>query len=198
LTFPIPGGEAVVTDDYRGHVSGRVNHRAWDIAAPLHAHLVAPEPGSLVLWYMVRAGAPLPDNTDAAQILVGQPAQSFSWYFADRYGACVILLAAERWWLFAHVPPPSVFAQAAVRNVSMLGPKWRDKSDASRFVELYSNTGGLDRLPKVREGDVIGVVGDSGYSTGPHTHAECIPPRYVGGAAGRIDPAGLFAGEKFA
>lgn len=201
MTFPVPEPTALVTDDYQGHKSGRKYHRAWDIGAPIYAHIVAPEAGRLVLWYMVRAGNPLPTPDESArQVLEGEPAESFSWYFADRYGACVIVLAPDRWWLFAHVPPPTVFAQATVRNASMLGAqKWRDSSDATRFVELYSNTAsGFDHLPLVDEGEVIALIGDSGYSTAPHTHMECIKPLYEDGPSGRIDPASLFAGGPFA
>ena len=202
MTYPV-AENPVVTDDYHGHKSGRLTHRAWDIAAPIYSHIVAPEDGRLVLWYMVRAGSPLPSTSEALQLPADKIARCLSWYFADRYGAMVGLLAEERWWLFCHVPPPAVFSAATLRSCPMLGVKWRDDNDVARFIELYSNTGpgagpGMDRLPSVSEGDVIAVVGDSGYSTGPHCHMEITRPYYDGGAPARVDPAGLFVGGRFA
>tara|TARA_Y100000310_G_scaffold306642_1_gene347968 strand:- start:385 stop:972 length:588 start_codon:yes stop_codon:yes gene_type:complete len=193
VTWPIADPAARVTDDYFGHESGRAQHRAWDVAAAEGSAIIAPERGSLLLLYMLRAGDPLPGWQQAGEVLEHK-ARPFTWYFADRYGACAILLAPTRWWLFAHIDVIRMFELAYQRALDLGPAKWRQPGSADRFIECYSNMD--DRpLPSIEEGELIADIGDSGYSTAPHTHLEVIPPDYPGGAGGRIDPATLFPGK---
>ncbi len=179
---------AEVTDGFDVERSSG-KHRAVDVAATLGSAIRAPEAGSLLLLYMPRAGQSPPGA--GGQYGLPYPLDRFSWYFADRYGACVILLGARWWWLFAHVPVDSLFRIAADRGLAMHGGKWKDPADASRFIELYSNVNDQP-YPSVARGVVIGHVGDSGYSTAPHCHFETMPIGYEGGAPARVDPMPLF------
>ena len=188
MTFPFTGSSVKVTDDY---FTERTNglHRAWDLSAPYSSRIVAPENGKLLLLYMVRAGSPLPSHQEASSLLNNEAAQ-FSWYFADRYGAIAILLGAARWYVFTHLIVSDFFDSAFRRSLDIDIGKWRD-TDASRFIEVYSNWKDQP-LPAIREGEPIGLIGDSGYSTGPHCHFEICPAGYEDGAPSRIDPATLF------
>lgn len=188
MIWPFRPG-ALVTD---GYDTERANglHRAWDVSAPAGAPIVAPSNGLVLYLFLVRAGTPLPGLVEAASVLSHEAAR-YPWYFADRYGACTILVSDERWWLFSHMDLIEMFDAARRRAIQITLEKWRDPQDASRFIECYSSAN--DRpLPAVQAGEVIGFVGDSGYSTGPHCHMEVCPPGYEGGAVGRIDPGTLF------
>lgn len=191
MTWPFSNA-ARVTDGFdTPRPNGR--HRAIDVADELGIPIVAPEPGGLFWLYMVRAGVPLPGLAESVQVLTHQ-AGPYRWYYADRYGACVVLVAAQRWWLFAHVDPFEAHDFFARRAVMTGLQKWRNARDASRFIECYSTVGDQP-LPSVQEGEPIAYIGDSGYSTGPHTHMEVCPPGYAGGAPSRINPASLFPGR---
>lgn len=186
MKWPFVDPRARITDSYRTQRK-RGLHRAWDVAAKAESGIRAPEGGRLQFLYMVRAGRPRPEASDALGILTGNLA-AYSWYFADRYGGCSILYGQQYWWVFAHTPVEHVFWHALDKGAPMQLTKWRDADDASRFVELYAS----EPVEISGAGEIIGTIGDSGYSTGPHTHLEVAPIGYAGGAPSRIDPAGLF------
>ncbi len=171
-----------ITDDFNTP-RGAGPHRAWDIAHTRGATIHAPQRGRVLLWYMVRAG----DVPSAAFDWPSGQANPLSWYFADRYGACVILLTDDYWWLFAHCSVVQLFRSGFFKDVEMDYAKIAYPEGA---VEVYAN---LRDMFVVNEGEMIGFIGNSGYSTGPHTHMEIMPPGYNGGAPTRIDPALVFS-----
>jgi hypothetical protein len=169
MTYPF-SGNAVVSDDFNGHVSGRKNHNAWDVADVEAATILAPEDGVHFSLFMLRSDKDVKKDHGTLPPEI----RPYSWYFADRYGLCSILLAKDRWWLFAHCPVGEIGDMT----------KWRDNHNPAKFVECYSRNYG-----PVTEGEALSRIGDTGFSTGPHCHMEITTPGYPGGYTGRLDPA---------
>ena len=86
----------------------------------------------------------------------------FANYFYDMYGGCVFLKGESGW--------THVYAHAYGRQLYRLytGWRWIEESRKARYpiTATYSDTRHLG------EGDLIGYVGDAGFSTGPHLHLE--------------------------
>lgn len=72
--------------------------------------------------------------------------------------------------------------------------------DHGHFIGIYGHCmDGAARVSagqRVAEGQVLGLSGNTGASTGPHLHFECLPAKFNLNSAyyGRINPASLFGG----
>jgi hypothetical protein len=75
--------------------------------------------------------------------------------------------------------------------------------DHGHFIGIYGHCmDGAARVTngqRVTEGQVLGLSGNTGASTGPHLHFEALPDGYVLNSYmyGRINPATLFSGIQF-
>ena len=68
--------------------------------------------------------------------------------------------------------------------------------DAPSFVFGHLNDAPLNTGDRVRQGDVIGYTGNTGYSSGPHLHFEVLLPGYVlnSPTLGRSNPRDVCSG----
>ena len=187
---------AVVTQRH-GDARASGAHRAWDVAAPMHSTIHAPEQGELVYFVLNRVGEadplwPRGKWIERARDILPRGLRAYPWYFADRVGHCIVLKADDRWWLFAHVDPRSWwlaidrfggFAKYNEAHGSGVPPGWK--------VEIHHTDSEVPPI-SVGAGELIGAIGNGGVSTGPHCHWECAPLGYAGGAPSRIDIATLF------
>jgi len=66
--------------------------------------------------------------------------------------------------------------------------------DGPSFIYGHNSHTPLPVGTVVRKGDVIGLTGNSGLSTGPHCHVEVLPPGFVVNSPtyGRVDPETYF------
>lgn len=69
---------------------------------------------------------------------------------------------------------------------------------AAGYVSIYAHLNRTDLNPgdKIKAGDLVGLSGNTGASTGPHFHLETVPATYPWGNGyyGRVDPAPFIAG----
>lgn len=76
--------------------------------------------------------------------------------------------------------------------------------DHGHFIGIYGHCmdGGakVKKDDRVKEGQVLGLSGNTGASTGPHLHFECLPDGYVLNSThyGRINPHTLFGSLSYA
>lgn len=71
----------------------------------------------------------------------------------------------------------------------------------TRYQHMKYNTVCVEKGDKVKKGEKIGVIGNTGYSTGRHLHFDISSPEKVSGAylsSGRyyVDPKPYLSGEK--
>ena len=194
MLWPFIHPDARVTQRYDAP-RRRGQHRAWDVAAPEGSEIVAPEAGRLVLLQFHRGGHNPPDLV-APGTLVPAEFDGYAWYWWDRYGAIILLLAPTRWWLFAHVDPSAWWRIAErraldVRSLHTWTPD--ERGLPASYGHSYGTACGV--WPWVWAGERIGALGNSGWSTGPHCHLEIAPPGYADGAPSRIDPATIWPGR---
>jgi len=66
--------------------------------------------------------------------------------------------------------------------------------DGPSFIYGHNSHTPLPAGTVVRKGDVIGLTGNSGLSTGPHCHVEVLPPGFIINSPtyGRVDPEQYF------
>jgi len=135
-------------------------HGAIDIAVAQGSPIFMPEDGVAWAWCAFRGesgiywpGMPVVDD-------VGNP-----WcnYFYDIYGAILIVHTIQRTHIIAHSYANQLFNKKIFSKTS-----YYEEPEDSRWPlhALYTPRTGF------KKGDIIGFVGNAGYSTGPHIHWE--------------------------
>lgn len=144
--------------DQRDHV-----HGAIDIGAPTSSPIKAPESGSAFGWMSTRPeeGMYWPEIP-----IVNDFQMHFRNYFYDTFGGILVLLAKNNTHIITHSYAKQIFESRIFEGCHPV----EEKKD-SRFPIL----GWYTELKEVREGEVIGRVGNAGYSTGSHIHWEIHP-----------------------
>lgn len=142
----------------RNHV-----HGAIDIGAKIGTPIYAPEDGQVFAWQGIRStkGKGFP----TLPVIHGRKFH-FCNYFYDIYGTIIVLTSEqnERTHIIAHSYGNQIFNKV-FRDVQK---RYYEEKKDTRFPLLAWYTEKLH----VKEGDIIGYVGNSGYSTGPHVHWE--------------------------
>lgn len=169
FVFPVPGGRITGRFDDPSVASPTRIHGAIDIA-PLHDNtIIAPEGGFLHAWVSVRQVEG--DTWPRTPTIHGKP-YDFSNYFYDMYGGCLILVvedpstgAVSRTHILTHSYGNQIFNRFPFSDVKK---HWVEQHADDRFPIFAVYT---DRV-LVREGDMIGHVGNAGFSTGAHVHWE--------------------------
>lgn len=156
------------------------NHGAIDISAPIGTPIHAPEKGEVFAWcsYRIKPGQVWPN----APVINGG-ANSFCNYFYDTFGGVLILRSADtmRTHIITHSYGNQLFNKGIYQNAHYIEQREDDRFPIHGF---YTS------LTEVKEGAIIGYVGNAGYSTGAHIHWEIHHGRTWQRWESRIDPAG--------
>ena len=143
--------------DERDHV-----HGAIDIGAPTNTVIRAPEDGFAIAWCAWRKEGQYWPNSP---VVNGRPF-SFRNYFYDMYGGCVVLgsIDGDRTHIISHSYGNQLFNRA-------FGPhkKYYIEEKADERFPIHAV---YTEKIRIYQGDVVGYVGNAGYSTGPHIHWE--------------------------
>lgn len=163
------------------------NHGAWDIAAPAGTKIYAPEAGSLYFCGFYRP----PGSTKIIDVVTKRIPMPFGFnghnYWADIYGPLIILQSTKFTWVITH----SYFSQLYNLGVgATMRWDYAEEQDDERWPVCVWHTFLHDL--KVEEGDLIGRVGNAGWSTGPHIHMEVHEGRTWNRWEDRIDPATIW------
>lgn len=163
--------------EQRTHVHGAV-----DLAAPTGTRILAPEAGTVVCLALMR-----PSETIAAsripRIRIDFDIRNH-YYFLDIYGGLIILLAdSGRTHVITHSYRNQLFNRWARANGAEI--ETIESPEDERFPAIL---GELSTPVSVEAGEVIGYVGNAGFSTGPHIHWEIHPGREWHPHAEREDP----------
>lgn len=163
-------------------------HAAWDIACSTGTPIVAPENGVVAYLLAVRADR----DRELSEIpLSPQPFRLRGHhYFYDTYGGIVILLGESN---LTHIFTHSFANQ--LYNHAPVDVKWTytESRDQERWPVMAWHT--FEDVVRVRAGQIIGAVGNAGYSTGPHIHYEIHRGREYREPMARVDPKEIFPDE---
>lgn len=197
MTWPVPGGRVTVGFDQPRPLSVPVEqrthpHGAIDIAHSVGADIVAPEDGMLHYWLAFR-----PDTarqmTELDFVFRENNRIKFPFqvghhnYFYDIYGGCIFLLGASG---ITHVFCHS-FGNQLYNKGNTLMWRYAESKVSERFpCTVWYTTNGSSQ--HVREGALIGHVGNAGYSTGPHVHYEMHRGRHWNAHDLRPRPASYY------
>jgi hypothetical protein len=98
-----------------------------------------------------------------------------------------ILTSDGKLLLLAHLKYESIPAslcpipgEVYTENDATCSNGWTRLPNGSRVDLFYTNQGQTPVFPQIKKGDVIGAIGDSGNSGGPHLHMHVNPFQYVG------------------
>jgi murein DD-endopeptidase MepM/ murein hydrolase activator NlpD len=138
---------------------GRHIHGAIDIAVPTGTLIHAPETGLVYYHWQWAKHKHKTHNLYWPH----DGWYEFSNYFNQEFG-CLIILHGDsgRSHVFAHIEPETIYNCVNFKNVSIT--HYEDS------VAIFN--GNLGEPVQVIEGDLIGVSGNHGKSTGPHIHYE--------------------------
>lgn len=193
------------------------NHGAWDVAVLEGANdktandlvggghgIYAPEGGELAYWFLYRPTRSVGMN-DAKY-----PKTFFNikdhHYFYDIYGGLIILKGKESG--YTHVMTHSYVDETVRKVIPYLDgskdPFGRDRQSIN--LKAYENEHrgeNGDRFPvvcwtsmenpvNVKAHEIIGLIGNAGFSTGPHIHYEIHKGAEWQKHANRVDPKDVF------
>lgn len=163
-------------------------HAAWDAACHIGIPIIAPENGMVAYLIAIRA-----DRTRTMSEIVIDP-QPFDFhghhYFYDTYGGVIVLLGESH---YTHVITHS-YANQLYNHCPVDAPWTYVESEYhERWPLMVWHTFG--DLVRVRAGQLIGAVGNAGYSTGPHIHYEIHRGREHQRPLDRLDPADVYPQE---
>lgn len=167
-------------------------HGAIDIAAKTGTPIIAPESGYVFIYSAIRPDIkPLwPEDVN-----LNNSDFPFKDYFYDIYGTIIILQVSEinsgkikRTHIMAHMYGNQGFNKIYQKIEKI----YLEEKAAKRFPIHCWYT----KKHAVEQGDVIGLVGSAGYSTGPHLHWEIHHGYQLEKYENRIDPEKALAGEE--
>lgn len=139
-------------------------HGATDWSAPVGTPLYALEHGTLYRFCVVRP----PGGTGWRWKLRESDGSQLPWgdYVYDVYGACTVL--------DMHNGEVALYCHSYLRQLmaATRGIVWsyEEQPEDARFPVMLWHT--MAWGVRVERGEVIGAVGNAGYSTGPHLHLE--------------------------
>ena len=136
------------------------DHGSVDLGAPKSTPIKAPESGVAFGWMSTRpeGGMYWPELP-----VINELPMYFRNYFYDTFGGVLILMAKNHTHIITHSYAKQIFESGIFEECHPV----EEKKDC-RFPIMAWYT----ELKEVREGEVIGRVGNAGYSTGPHIHWE--------------------------
>jgi hypothetical protein len=163
-------------------------HGGIDIPSPVGTQILAPEAGTARAWIATRYRDnqywPEPVQMDDGDF-------PFANYFLDMYGGIIVLRSADRWrtHIIAHCFGNQIFNR---RPMGYTETHWAEESTVTRWPihAIYTDE------VQYNEGELLGYVGNAGYSTGPHIHWEIHHGYRWNSHEKRIDPAAWLAGEQ--
>ena len=159
---PVAGRVTTDFTEMRPVHAPRHMHGAIDIGAPKGEAIHAPERGTVFGWaaYRPNMGEYWPDIP-----MINGALMPWRNYFYDTYGAILVLISAggSRTHVIAHSYANQVFNKGLFAGNSTI-----EEPRETRFPIHAVYTERRD----VREGEIIGYVGNAGYSTGSHVHWE--------------------------
>lgn len=166
-------------------------HGAWDVVPvspnPFKVNFIAPESGKAFYFFSVRA----PGGDSLSIKWKDETPFVFSHYMYDIYGALVILEGNSGYThIFAHSFINQVFnANIIKRDVFV----YQEQPEKLQFPSFAFHTLHTPRF--VEQGDILGSVGDAGFSTGPHIHYELHIGKQFLKYNKRPDPVELYPNE---
>ena len=164
LLWPVPSSKRITTDYHEPRPLSKPleerdhNHGGVDIGALLSSNIVAPEEGTVVYYVAQR-------QADGKQYWSDGTLKDFPFrnYFYDTFGGVIVLKGVSG---ITHVFCHSYLHQI----VNKLDIKFESYEEKNKH--RFPLTALMSEEVKVKTGDVIGLVGDAGFSTGPHVHYE--------------------------
>jgi murein DD-endopeptidase MepM/ murein hydrolase activator NlpD len=162
---------------------GEHPHGAWDIAAKVGTPIHAPEAGKVYLVAIFR------NELENGLRPTWDEMPGFPWqnYFYDVYGALIVLEGASG---MVHIMAHSYFEQLHDKGI-LPSSAWEytEEHEDKRWPIHCMHT--LSSPYLVGEGEIIGYVGNAGYSTGAHCHWEIHNDWQLDDYIDRVDPATL-------
>jgi len=170
---------------------GKHIHGAIDIGDPVGTPIKAPESGSAFCYVGVRQ-----DDGEYWPKMPMLHDKLFHWcnYFYDMFGGVIVLMAHNgdpreitRTHIITHCYGNQIFNKSIFKDYPAPAP-WVEQAQDWRFPVHGIFT---DKI-MVSEGDIIGFVGNAGYSTGPHIHHEIHHGYKYEKHADRVNPEEIF------